>query len=210
MSSGSPASSAGLHRVSTPSSGSSPPVSKSPASGMPPCAASPAARMMSLRSPGVMSSEPGLKARMALGMVIAQTTVWRIRRRAMSPSRSTVASSARATSLTRGAPRWLHQGTTPSRRIRSASSALFQTCTSTSAGRPSPWPLQAAGLPALPPPQTRLSTQPTARASGSAPKPRAAMATAEAISAGSRSTGAATRMSSASSAFIIAALIRCE
>ena len=73
---------------------------------------------MSLRSPGVMTSAPGWKARSAFGTVIAQSATWRIRRRSRSPARITL----RAERV--GEVLHARRGEVPARRARPDGGAL--------------------------------------------------------------------------------------
>ena len=80
--------------------------------------------MMSLRSPGVMMSEPGRMARSAFGTLAAHNPTSVTRRVRSSPANTTRAFRACATSSTRGAARSTLHGTTASGRSFTDSSAF--------------------------------------------------------------------------------------
>ena len=175
---------------------------------------------MSLRSPGVMMRVPGFIAFSAFGTVIAQTATSFTRRVRASPGKRTWAWSASPMSFTRGAMRSELHGTIAMGRSPSASSAARCSLRHASESPGTAHPAQ----PAEPGPKESVSTspgspfrsqirfrmQPTVRPSERAPKPRAAMATVSASSTAVWSDGAATRTSSASSAFSMSAFTRVE
>ncbi|MCY1354832.1 hypothetical protein D9M69_412260 [compost metagenome] len=97
--------------------------SSRPASGTPFIAARLAARMMSSRSPGVTTSTPGLSNCTVLATARAHSTMLSMRRCSYSPALITRAPSRSATSRTRGAFSSACQGTQPSRRKASVRSS---------------------------------------------------------------------------------------